>query len=77
MNLLLKLNVIINFFRRLRGKEYWSLAKFLKYKVKMQSNILVNMKKQSQIMQKEKNLMELFVATSIMLRIEILMGSII
>jgi UDP-2,3-diacylglucosamine pyrophosphatase LpxH len=33
-NLLLKLNVIINFFRKLRGKEYWSLAKFLKYKVK-------------------------------------------
>ena len=32
---MLKLNVIINFFRRLRGKEYWSLAKFLKYKVKI------------------------------------------
>jgi len=32
--LLLKLNIVINFFRRLRGKEYWSLAKFLKYKVK-------------------------------------------
>ncbi len=32
--LLLKLNNIINFFRKLRGKEYWSLAKFLKYKVK-------------------------------------------
>ena len=32
--LLLKLNNIINFFRKLRGKSYWSLAKFLKYKVK-------------------------------------------
>ena len=25
---------VINFFRKLRGKSYWSLAKFLKYKVK-------------------------------------------
>ena len=32
--LLLKFNNLINFFRKLRGKEYWSLAKFLKYKVK-------------------------------------------
>ena len=32
--MLLKLNVVINFFRRLRGKGQWSLAKFLKYKVK-------------------------------------------
>ncbi|MBD1142692.1 UDP-2,3-diacylglucosamine diphosphatase [Pelagibacterales bacterium SAG-MED35] len=32
--LLLKLNIVINFFRKLRGKSYWSLAKFLKYKVK-------------------------------------------
>ena len=33
-NLLLRLNIVINFFRKLRGKNYWSLAKFLKYKVK-------------------------------------------
>lgn len=33
-NLLLQLNIIINYFRKLRGKNYWSLAKFLKYKVK-------------------------------------------
>ena len=32
--LLLRLNIVINFFRKLRGKSYWSLAKFLKYKVK-------------------------------------------
>ncbi len=32
--LLLRLNIFINFFRKLRGKSYWSLAKFLKYKVK-------------------------------------------
>jgi UDP-2,3-diacylglucosamine pyrophosphatase LpxH len=32
--LLLKFNVVINFFRRLRGKDYWSLAKYLKHKVK-------------------------------------------
>ena len=25
---------VINFFRKLRGKSYWSLAKFLEYKVK-------------------------------------------
>jgi UDP-2,3-diacylglucosamine pyrophosphatase LpxH len=31
---LLRLNIVINFFRKLRGKSYWSLAKFLKYKVK-------------------------------------------
>ena len=31
---LLKLNIVINYFRKLRGKDYWSLAKFLKYKVK-------------------------------------------
>ena len=33
-NLLLRINILINFFRKLRGKSYWSLAKFLKYKVK-------------------------------------------
>ena len=32
--LLLKINIVINFVRKLRGKNYWSLAKFLKYKVK-------------------------------------------
>jgi len=31
---LLKLNNLVNFFRKLNGKEYWSLAKYLKYKVK-------------------------------------------
>ncbi len=33
-DLLLRFNIVINFFRKLRGKNYWSLAKFLKYKVK-------------------------------------------
>ena len=33
--LLLKINIVINFFRKLRGKNNWSLAKFLKYKVKI------------------------------------------
>jgi len=32
--MLLRLNIVINFFRKLRGKTYWSLAKYLKYKVK-------------------------------------------
>ena len=32
--ILLKINIVINFFRKMRGKDYWSLAKFLKYKVK-------------------------------------------
>ena len=32
--ILLKLNNLVNFFRKLNGKEYWSLAKYLKYKVK-------------------------------------------
>ena len=56
-NLLLKLNIIINYFRKLRGKNYWSLAKFLKYKVKNAVKYIGEYEKTVPIIQK-KNLME-------------------